>query len=207
MPGIFSGQNKKKAFIPASGISHFMKILGIATSPRKGANSQSLVEHVLAGAKKAGAKTELVRICDLDIAPCTGCSTCKEKGECIIDDDMGSLWEKMAKADAIVLGSPVYWGRLNAQAYPFIDRFYAYMKPDFSTDMPKGKKIVLALTCGGMPPEALAPLNAYVKATFGYLGCVDGGFIWQNQCMGPRDLAKYPETIKKAEELGKSLTK
>ncbi|MDD4484071.1 MAG: flavodoxin family protein [Methanoregula sp.] len=184
-----------------------MKILGIATSPRKGANSQSLVEHVLAGAKKAGAKTELVRICDLDIAPCTGCSTCKEKGECIIDDDMGNLWEKMAKADAIVLGSPVYWGRLNAQAYPFIDRFYAYMKPDFSTDMPKGKKIVLALTCGGMPPEAIAPINAYVKSTFAFLGCTDGGYICQNQCLEPRDLTKFPETIKKAEELGKSLTK
>jgi len=185
-----------------------MKILGIATSPRKGANSQTLVEHILAGAKKAGATTELVRICDLDIAPCKGCNTCRTGDDgCIIGDDMGELWEKMVKADAIVLGSPVYWGRLNAQAYPFIDRFYAHLKPDFSTDFPKGKKIVLALTCGGMPPEALAPLNAYVKATFGYLGCVDAGYIAQNQCADPHDLARFPETIKKAEDLGKALVK
>jgi multimeric flavodoxin WrbA len=198
---------RKKAFIFPRGIFPIMKILGIATSPRKGANSQSLVEHILAGAKKAGAKTELVRLCDMDISPCTGCNSCKSSGECIIEDDMEELWEKMAKADAIVLGSPVYWGRLNAQAYPFIDRFYAHLKPDFTTDFPNGKKIVLALTFGGMPPEALVPLNAYVKATFGYLGFTDAGFIWQNQCMGPRDLAKFPETIKKAEELGKTLAK
>jgi len=184
-----------------------MKLLGIATSPRKGANSQTLVEHVLTGAKKAGAKTELVRICDMDISPCKGCNTCKSTGSCVIEDDMEELWAKMAKADVIVLGSPVYWGRLNAQAYPFIDRFYAHMKPGFLTDLPKGKKIVLALTCGGMPPEAIAPINAYVKSTFGFLGCTDGGYICQNQCAEPRDLAKFPETIKKAEDLGKTLAK
>jgi len=185
-----------------------MKILGIATSPRKGANSQTLVEHILAGAKKAGAKTELVRLCDMDVSPCNGCNTCKSTGSCVIEDDMGELWEKMTKADAIVLGSPVYWGRLNAQAYPFIDRIYAYMKPGFTTDLPKGKKFVLALTCGGMPPEALKPIDAYVKNIFtNFLGCTDAGYISQNQCAEPRDLAKFPETIKKAEELGKSLVK
>ena len=182
-----------------------MKILGIATSPRKGANSQTLVEHILAGATSAGAKTELVRLCEKDIAPCTGCSSCKSGDGCIIDDDMADLWDRMANADAIIIGSPVYWGRLNAQAYPFIDRFYAHIKPDFTTDMPKGKKIVLALTCGGMPPEALAPINAYVKTVFGYLGCTDAGFIWQNQCPQVHDLARFPAKIKEAEELGRSL--
>lgn len=184
-----------------------MKILGIATSPRKGGNSQTLVEHILSGAKSAGAATELVRLCEKDIAPCTGCSSCKSGDGCIIDDDMADLWDRMATADAIVIGSPVYWGRLNAQAYPFIDRFYAHLMPDFTTDFPKGRKIVLALTCGDMPPEALAPINAYVKTVFGYLGCTDAGFIWQNQCLQVHDLARFPAKIKEAEELGRSLAK
>ena len=184
-----------------------MKVLGIVTSPRRGANSQTLAEHILAGAKKAGAKTELVRLTEKDISPCTGCESCKSGDGCIIDDDMEELWDAMAASDVIVFGSPVYWGRLNAQAYPFIDRFYAHLKPDYSIDFPQGKKIVLALTCGGMPPEGLLPINAYVKHVFSYLGCTDGGFIWQNECIKPADIKKFTGKLKEAETLGKSLVK
>jgi hypothetical protein len=58
-----------------------------------------------------------------------------------------------------------------------------------------------------MPPEGLLPINAYVKNVFGYLGCVDGGFIWQNECIKPKDIKKFPEKLKEAEALGKSLVK
>lgn len=182
-----------------------MKVIGIASSPRKGGNSQTLVEQILSGAREAGAATELVRLCDLDIQPCKGCNTCKTGLPCVIEDDMGELYEKLAKADAVVFGSPVYWFRLNAQAYPFIDRFYAYLKPDFSCDFPKGKKFATAFTCGSVGPEILNPLNDYLKNVFGFLGFVDAGFISQGQCYQLSDLANYPEKIKEAKELGHSL--
>lgn len=184
-----------------------MKVLGIATSPRKGANSQTLVEHILTGAKEAGAETEIIRLCLLDIQPCRGCNTCKTEDGCVIEDDMEMLIKKMEEADAVVLGSPVYWSRLNAQAYPFIDRLYAIIKLDFTSDFPKGKKMALALTCGGMEPEDLKPINDYVKFVFGFLGFTDGGFICQNHCLLPDDISKYPDTIKKAKELGRALVK
>ena len=184
-----------------------MKVIGIATSPRQGANSQTLVEQILAGAKEAGAKTEMIRLCMMDIQPCLGCNKCKGGDGCIIEDDMGKLCEKLAGADAVVLGSPIYWGRLNAQAYPFIDRLYALIKPDFSTDFPKGKKIAVALTCGGMEPEAMKPVNDYVKFVFGFLGFTDGGFICQNHCLLPDDIAQFPAKIEEARELGRKLVK
>ena len=184
-----------------------MKVLGIATSPRRGANSQTLVENILAGAKEAGATTELIRLCVLEIQPCIGCNKCKEGDGCIIEDDMDGLIGKMEKADAVVLGSPVYWGRLNAQTYPFIDRLYALITPEFTTDFPKGKKIAVALTCGGMEPEAMKPVNDYVKFVFGFLGFEDGGFICQNHCLLAEDIAQFPETTRKAKDLGRALVK
>lgn len=184
-----------------------MKVLGIATSPRRGANSQTLVENILAGAKEAGAKTEIVRLCMMNIQPCLGCNSCKTGDGCVIEDDMAVLIEKVEGADAVVLGSPIYWGRLNAQAYPFIDRMYALIKPDFTTDFPKGKKLVVALTCGGMELEAMKPVNDYVKFVFGFLGFVDGGFICQNHCLLPDDIAQFPDTLRKAKELGRALVK
>lgn len=182
-----------------------MKIIGISSSPRKGGNSQTLVEHILSGAEKAGAKTELVRLCDLDIRPCIGCNNCKKGNGCVQKDDFAGLIGDLETADAVVIGSPVYWGRLNAQAYPFIDRCYSLLKPDFSTDFPKGKKIAVALTCGGLGEETVNPLDVYVKHIFSYLGFADAGFVWQNQCFAPDDLAKFTDTILKAESLGKSL--
>lgn len=185
-----------------------MKITGIATSPRKGGNSQSLVEHILAGAENAGAETELVRLCDLDIKPCLGCNGCKRGNDgCVQKDDFAELVKKLSQTDIIVIGSPVYWGRLNAQTYPFIDRCYSLLKPDFSSDFPKGKKIALALTCGSMGAEALNPVDAYVKHIFSFLGCTDAGFIWQNQCYHLHDLETYPDKIREAEVLGLSLLK
>ncbi|PWR74728.1 flavodoxin family protein [Methanospirillum lacunae] len=182
-----------------------MKIIGIASSPRKGANSQTLVEHILSGAEKAGAKTELVRLCDLNIEPCIGCNDCKKSNGCVQKDDFAGLVSKLETADAVVFGSPVYWGRLNAQAYPVIDRLYSLLKSDFSTDFPKGKKFVVALTCGGMGAEAVNPVNEYAKHIFSFLGFADAGFVWQNHCFAPDDITKFTETIQKAESLGKSL--
>lgn len=186
-------------------IERQMKIIGIVSSPRKGGNSQTLVEHILSGAREAGAETDLIRLCEMDIEPCKGCNTCKRGDGCIIQDDMTALFERMAKADAVVFGSPIYWFRLNAQAYPFLDRFYTLLKPDFTCDFPKGKKFAVALTCGGAGPETLNPVNEYLKNVFNYLGFVDAGFIWQNNCLKPDDLANYPEKIEEARGLGKSL--
>lgn len=184
-----------------------MKIIGIASSPRKGANSQTLVEHILSGAEKAGATTELVRLSDLDIKPCIGCSGCKKGNGCVQKDDFAGLARKLETADAVVFGSPVYWGRLNAQAYPFIDRCYSLLKPDFSTDFPKGKKLAVALTSGSLGAETVNPIDAYVKHIFSFLGFTDAGFVWQNQCFAPDDLVKFTDTIQKAETLGTSLVK
>ena len=119
-----------------------MKIIGIVSSPRKGGNSQSLVEHILSGAQDAGATIELIRLCDYDIKPCTGCDVCKMDGECVMQDDMEEIYGKVIKSDVVVFGSPIYWFRLCAQAYPFIDRIYGHFTLDFTCDMPKGKKIV-----------------------------------------------------------------
>jgi multimeric flavodoxin WrbA len=85
-----------------------MKIVGIASSPRKGGNSQTLVEHILSGAREEGAETELIRLCERNIQPCTGCNSCKSGDGCIIQDSMEDLCDTLAEADALVFGSPIY---------------------------------------------------------------------------------------------------
>lgn len=100
-----------------------MKVVGFGCSPRKGGNTDILVEQVLATASKAGAEIEFLRIADMKISPCDGCWTCKETGQCHIKDDMQDLYSKLLNADGIVIGSPTHMAyNVSGQAQVFFDR-------------------------------------------------------------------------------------
>lgn len=102
-----------------------MKVLGIVCSPRKGGNTEILVQEALAFARENGAEeVELLTLAGKDIAPCDGCAICRETGNCVISDDMQGIYTKMLQADGIIFGSPVYFWGVTAQAKAFIDRTY-----------------------------------------------------------------------------------
>ena len=123
-----------------------MLVLGINASP-KGRESQTLrlVEAVLAGAEKAGAATELVDLCSLEIDYCTACGTCYESGECTLIDDFPELFERMLEADGIVLGSPNYIDSVTAPMKAAFDR----MADAIHCQMFTGKYGCSVCTAGG----------------------------------------------------------
>jgi multimeric flavodoxin WrbA len=90
-----------------------VKILGLCCG-RKNGNSEILVKEALMGAEEVGAEVEIVRLHDLEIRPCTGCNTCVLSlfqggpGECVINDDLPYIDEKIMECDGMVLGAPVY---------------------------------------------------------------------------------------------------
>jgi len=104
-----------------------MKILGIVCSPRKGGNTEILVTEALEGAREAGGETELVLVGDKNIAPCDGCGACHETGACKIKDDMQAIYDQLEQADGIILGTPVYFLNVSAQAKAVMDRTYAFL--------------------------------------------------------------------------------
>ena len=92
-----------------------VKIIGIVGSPRKGGNTELLVKEALSSAEGQGAKTELISLAGKTIKPCDGCRTCRKTKKCRIqDDDLPPIFEKMLKADGIILASPVYFGSASA---------------------------------------------------------------------------------------------
>jgi len=119
------------------------KILGIVGSPRRNGNTEVLVDEVLKGAEEAGAQVEKVILNELDIRPCQACNNCYKTGKCTHDDDMTELFDKMEKADAWVLGTPVYWFGPTAQFKVFIDRWYHPRHKKF-----KGKRVILVIPLG-----------------------------------------------------------
>ncbi len=104
-----------------------MKIIGINSSPIRGGNTETALEAVLEGARGRGAAVELVRLYDLDVAPCDGCDACVAGGGCVIDDEGKALMERAEAAQAIVFGTPIYWYTVSGVLKNLIDRtYYAY---------------------------------------------------------------------------------
>jgi multimeric flavodoxin WrbA len=100
-----------------------LQVLGIHGSPRGvKSRTRTLVQWVLAGAESVGADTELVDLTSLRIESCTACESCSLTGQCVYNDDFLLLFERMAAADGIVLGSPVYIDNVTGQMKVFIDR-------------------------------------------------------------------------------------
>jgi multimeric flavodoxin WrbA len=102
-------------------------VIAINGSPRKKWNTATLLEHALEGAKLQGAETELVHLYDLDYKGCTSCFACKLKdgtsyGKCAVKDDLAPVLEKIANADALILGSPIYFGIVTGEMRSFMER-------------------------------------------------------------------------------------
>ncbi|MFC2040968.1 flavodoxin family protein [Chloroflexota bacterium] len=105
-----------------------MKVLGIVCSPRRGGNTEVLVEEALSSAKEFGAEVELVTLADKNITPCDGCESCEKSGKCRIEDDMQEMYSKLLETDGVIFGTPVYFWSATAQAKALIDRTYVLLQ-------------------------------------------------------------------------------
>ncbi len=124
-----------------------MKLIAINGSPRKDKNTATLLNKALEGAASQGADTELIHLYDQDYKGCISCFACKLKngksyGKCAVKDDLAPILEKVANADAIILGSPIYFGAVTGGMRSFIERFmFPYLVYDKSYSSLFGRKI------------------------------------------------------------------
>jgi multimeric flavodoxin WrbA len=101
-----------------------MKVLGINCSPRKGGNTELLIYEVFKALEKEGIKTEFFQLGGKDVNGCVACMKCrKEKdGFCHKKNDVtNECIKRMLKADAFIIGSPVYNADITADAKAFLE--------------------------------------------------------------------------------------
>jgi len=103
-----------------------MKVLGIYGSPRKGGNTDQLLDKVLEGAQSAGAEVKRVYVRDLNLCGCIECGGCDKIGECVVQDDMQKVYPLLDWAEIIFLASPIFFYGVTAQAKALIDRAQAH---------------------------------------------------------------------------------
>lgn len=102
-------------------------VLALFGSPRRGGNTDILMEELLAGVfRDGGCDISRQYLSEMKITPCTGCGYCEKHGECCIDDDMGIIYPLLETSHIIIVSSPVYFYGISAQCKAMIDRTHVF---------------------------------------------------------------------------------
>ncbi len=124
--------------------------MAVNGSPRKKWNTATLLARALKGAASQGAETELVHLYDLSFKGCISCFACKTRGgksygRCAVTDELRPILQKIEAADALILGSPIYFGIVSGEMRSFMERllfpYFTYTDPPqslFPHKMPTG---------------------------------------------------------------------
>lgn len=102
-----------------------MKVLLINGSPRQKGNTATALAEVASQLSSEGIESEIVWIGNKPIRGCIACGQCAAQGlgRCVFDDDIcNRISEKFKEIDALIVGSPVYYGQPNGALLSIIQR-------------------------------------------------------------------------------------
>ncbi len=104
-----------------------MNVVVINASPRKKGNTSELCRKVVEGASDNGADADYIDLYTYDFKGCMSCFAChlKKNSEnplCFWKDELKEVLEKCLDADAIVIGTPIYYGSITSSAQAFLER-------------------------------------------------------------------------------------
>ncbi|MFH1351443.1 MAG: flavodoxin family protein [Pseudomonadota bacterium] len=185
-----------------------MKVLGIYGSPRKGGNTDQLLDKALEGAESAGAEILRVYARNLKMSGCIECGGCDKTGKCVVEDEMQSVYPMLSEAGIIFLASPIFFYGVTAQVKALIDRTQASWSKRMlektqeerkSFDSGKGYLITVGATRGQNLFEG-AILTA--KYFFDALDMTYEGGIFFRSLEKKSAVQEYPETLQEAFNLG-----
>lgn len=101
-----------------------MKVLMINGSPNPKGCISTAFDIVAEELAAAGIESEQVMVGNKDVRGCIACSRCRELGRCVFDDVVNETAPKLAEADGVIIGSPVYYGNPNGTVLSFMQRLF-----------------------------------------------------------------------------------
>ena len=177
-----------------------MKVLLINGSPKEKGNTAFALEQMAEVFAEQGIETEMIHVGNLLIRGCQGCGACYKIGHCVIDDIVNETAVKLAEADGMVVGSPVYYASPNGTLLSFLDRLFYSCSADLR--MKVGASIVCARRGG--TTAAMDVLNKYFTisempvASSTYWNIIHGA--------KPGQAAQDPEGIRTMRNLAKNMS-
>ena len=160
-----------------------MKVFALCGSPRKGHNTDQLLDKALAGVECVypKIKIEKIHIYDYLYTGCVSCYACKRLngkfyGRCAKKDSISNLLCELSEADGIIVGAPVYFHDIPGQLHAFLERLlYPYLVygKEYSSIAPRKAEIAIIYTMNATEKKA-EEMNYNIKlsAIEKYMGII-----------------------------------
>ncbi len=177
-----------------------MKALLVNGSPRPNGCTYTALCELAKTLEQEGIETEIVQIGNKDIRGCIACRSCYKTGKCVFDDIVNEIAPKFAEADALVIGSPVYYASPAGGAIAFMDRLF-YSTSTIDKTMKVGASIVSCRRGGNT--SSFDVLNKY----FTISGMPIASSQYWNMVYGntPEEVLQDKEGLQTMRTLGKNM--
>ena len=177
-----------------------MKALLINGSPRERGCTYTALSELARTLEAEGIETELVQAGARTTHGCIACGKCRETGKCVFDDVVNETAPKLAEADALVIGAPVYYASPAGGAISFMDRLF-FSTPWINKTMKVGASVVSCRRGGNT--ATFDALNKY----FTICGMPIASSQYWNMVYGstPEEVRKDLEGLQTMRTLGRNM--
>lgn len=178
-----------------------MKALFINGSPHvDGCTKRGLkeVEKVLID---NGIETEWIEAGTKDVRGCIGCYYCVEHHKCVFNDLVNESAPKLKEADAVIIGTPVYFAGPNGQLHSFLDRLFFSTRPYLDLTMKLGTTVVSSRRAGST--SAFDDINKYF--TIASMPIVSSTYWNEVHGRTPEEVEQDLEGLQTMRNLGKNI--
>ena len=190
------------------------KVLAFSGSPRRGGNSEKLLDAALAGVAAAapGAAITKIVLNELTFAPCQNCGSCNATGDCrfAAGDDMKGIYEALDASDRFIIASPIYFASVSAQLKTMIDRCQAIWARKYLLKRPHANpdRKALFLCCGGFKHDRFYKCaRQVIDAWCTVLDIKLTGELFYPSIDARGDIEKHPTALADALNAGRELMK
>lgn len=150
-----------------------MKKVVLINSSKRKQNTYKILAQIKNYLDKESINCEIINLHEYDIKRCIGCETCLRKGFCPIKDDCRNLYEKLKKADGIIIGTPVYMRNISGMLKTMYDRTCRwYHRSEIA-----GKPVLSVITTAY---SGVKTTSKYMKDVNLQWGAIDCGFVYRN---------------------------
>lgn len=137
-----------------------VKMVAINGSPRKGWNTDMLIDEAIKGAESKGAEVQKFNLYDLEkFTGCISCFGCKRdahRGECVCRDGLKPVLDAIRAADGLIMGAPNYFGDFAGEFKLFYERLvFPYLTYNKSNPCCNERKIPVLLFMTSNAPDTM----------------------------------------------------
>ena len=184
-------------------------MVAVYGSPRRTGNTARLLSRAVEGARSMGARVEEIALRDLNMSPCLEIYECKKTGQCVFNDMLNPLFDKLLSYERVVFSYPLFFLGPPAVTKGFIDRGqFLWVRKYLLGQNPVKPGIerkAFLLSVGGFKGgEKVFRCNrSILKSFLPVCGLTYAGELFRGGIEGRDDVHSRQELCREAEEAGR----